>query len=297
MRTYLDLLQRVLVDGDHIPSRGLLLPGTTNTPLTRPVSARSLLGQQMRFDLRAGFPMVTTKFVPFRVIAVELLWFLTGDTNTKFLEDNKVTIWREWQDEHGDLGPVYGHQWRRWGRKVVDDVLMLDANHAQRFERVVDPGIDQVAALVAGLKRDPHGRRHILSAWNVADLDKMALPPCHVLSQFFVRNGRLSCHLYQRSGDMFLGVPFNIASYALLTHMLAQQTGLEVGEFMHTIGDAHIYEHHVPVVLEQLMREPLPLPALLMPRTPPESIDGYKPSDFQLASYEHHPRLSAEVVV
>src|SRR5688500_14097047 len=230
MQQYLDLLERVLDEGAPKDDR-------TGT------GTLSVFGHQMRFDLAAGFPLVTTKKLHTRSIIHELLWMLSGSTSAKDLQQHGVTIWDEWADEDGSLGPVYGHQWRSWG-----------APDRQ--------GIDQIARVVEGLRTDPDSRRHVVSAWNVADLPKMRLQPCHVLFQFYVGNGRLSCQLYQRSGDLFLGVPFNIASYALLTHLVAQVTGLQPGELVHTLGDAHIYLNHREQVLEQLARPPRPLPRL-----------------------------------
>ena len=230
MRQYLDLVQRILDDGVRKTDR-------TGT------GTLSVFGHQMRFDLRAGFPLVTTKKVHVRSVVAELLWFIRGDTNTAWLREHGVTIWDEWADEHGDLGPIYGHQWRSWPTP--------DGGH-----------VDQLARVVEQIRRDPDSRRHVVSAWNVADLDAMALTPCHALFQFYVADGRLSCQLYQRSADVFLGVPFNIASYALLTHMVAQVTDLEVGDFVHTFGDAHLYLNHLDQAREQLAREPRPLPEL-----------------------------------
>ena len=237
----------------------------------------SVFGHQMRFDLARGFPMVTTKKLHTRSIIHELLWFLNGDTNVKYLNDNKVSIWDEWADENGDLGPVYGAQWRSW-----------PAPDGRR--------IDQLQQVLDTLRTNPDSRRIIISAWNVAELDKMALMPCHALFQFYVADGKLSCQLYQRSADIFLGVPFNIASYALLTHMVAQQTGLRVGEFIWTGGDCHLYSNHMDQVEEQLARKPLPLPKLAI-RRHPESITDYRFDDFEIVGYEYHPHISAPVAV
>ena len=239
-----------------------------------------LFGEQLRFDLSEGFPLLTTKKVHFHSIVVELLWFLRGDTNVKFLHDHGVTIWDEWADQNGDLGPVYGMQWRKWS--VNGDPF--------------DCRSDQIANVIAGLKADPHGRRHIVSAWNPAEVDDMALPPCHCLFQFHVANGKLSCQLYQRSADWFLGVPFNIASYALLTHLIAEEVGLKVGEFIHTFGDLHLYENHVKQAHEQLARQPLLLPSLHIQRRPlldPEH--GYQVQDISIIKYHPHPAIKAEV--
>lgn len=238
---------------------------------------RSIFGHQMRFDLNKGFPVVTTKKLHLRSIIHELLWFISGDTNIKYLKDNKVSIWDEWADENGDLGPVYGHQWRSWP----------DGNGGT---------IDQITQLVDQLKNNPNSRRHIVSAWNVADVEKMALPPCHCLFQFFVADGKLSCQLYQRSADTFLGVPFNIASYALFTMMLAQVCDLEAGEFIHTFGDAHLYSNHFEQAELQLSREILPLPTMkINPKV--KSIFDFKFEDFELVGYDPHPHIKAAVAV
>ena len=237
----------------------------------------SIFGHQMRFDLSEGFPLLTTKKLHLRSIIHELLWFLSGDTNIGYLHDNGVTIWDEWADENGDLGPVYGHQWRSWPTP--------------------DGGtIDQISGVVDQIKRNPESRRLIVSAWNVAEVDKMALPPCHTLFQFYVAEGKLSCQLYQRSADVFLGVPFNIASYALLTMMMAQVTGLEAGEFVHTTGDTHIYLNHLDQVREQLSRTPRPLPVM---RINPEVDDifGFRYDDFSLEGYDPYPAIKAPIAV
>ena len=264
MRQYLDLMQRVLDEGARKDDR-------TGT------GTLSVFGHQMRFDLRDGFPMVTTKKLHTRSIIHELLWFLNGDTNIGYLNDNKVRIWDEWADENGDLGPVYGAQWRSWPA--------ADGRH-----------IDQLTEVLETLRSNPDSRRIIISAWNVGELDKMALMPCHALFQFYVAEGKLSCQLYQRSADIFLGVPFNIASYALLTHMVAQQTGLKVGDFIWTGGDCHLYSNHMEQVEEQLAREPLPLPTLSIQRKP-ESITDYRFEDFEIVGYEFHPHIAAPVAV
>jgi thymidylate synthase len=237
----------------------------------------SKFGHQMRFDLSEGFPVVTTKKLHLRSIIHELLWFLRGDSNIKYLKDNGVSIWDEWADENGELGPVYGVQWRSWPTP--------------------DGGsIDQIAQIMTQLREDPDSRRIILSAWNVGEIDNMALPPCHCLFQFWVADGKLSCQLYQRSCDIFLGVPFNIASYALLTHMLAQQADLGVGDFVWTGGDCHLYSNHLEQADEQLKREPLPLPRLAIKRRPP-SIFDYSFEDFEILNYESHPHIRAAVAV
>ncbi|OON97420.1 MAG: thymidylate synthase [Epulopiscium sp. Nele67-Bin005] len=236
------------------------------------VGTISTFGYQMRFNLQESFPLVTLKKTYFKGIVYELLWFLSGDTNTKFLVDNNVHIWNEWADENGDLGPVYGSQWRNWN------------------------GIDQISELIDQIKTNPNSRRLIVNAWNVSDLDKMALPPCHMFFQFYVANGKLSCQLYQRSADVFLGVPFNIASYALLVHMIAQVTNLEVGEFIHTIGDAHLYLNHLPQVDEMLSREICTPPQIKITRNV-DSIFDFKYEDFELINYVSHPSIKAEVAV
>lgn len=237
---------------------------------------RSLFGKQIRYDLSASFPLLTTKRVHFTSVAVELLWFLRGESNIQYLLDHGVTIWDEWADENGDLGPVYGVQWRSWPKP--------DGTH-----------IDQISRVVEQLRTDPESRRIIVSAWNVADLEEMALAPCHAFFQFYVADGKLSCQLYQRSADMFLGVPFNIASYSLLTLMLAQQAGLEPGEFVWTGGDCHIYDNHVEQVERQLARDALPYPTLEIRKR--DSIFDYELSDFTVVGYEHHPGIKAPVAV
>ncbi|NPC44176.1 thymidylate synthase [Nocardioides sp. zg-1230] len=264
MRAYLDLLQRILDEGVEKTDR-------TGT------GTLSVFGHQMRFDLAEGFPLVTTKKVHTRSVFGELLWFLRGDTNVKWLQDRGISIWDEWADENGDLGPVYGYQWRSWPTP--------DGRH-----------VDQIARLVEGIRHNPDSRRHIVSAWNVADVDDMALPPCHTLFQFYVADGRLSCQLYQRSADTFLGVPFNIASYALLTHMVAQVTGLEVGDFVHTMGDAHLYLNHVEQARLQLSREPRPLPRLVLDTSISE-IDGFDLEHVAVEGYDPHPGIKAPIAV
>jgi thymidylate synthase len=260
---YEDLLRLVMDQGAAKPDR-------TGT------GTRSVFGHQLRYDLQRGFPLVTTKKVHFRSVAYELLWFLRGDSNVKWLQEHGVTIWDEWAGPDGDLGPVYGVQWRSWPAP--------DGSH-----------IDQVRQLLETLRSDPHSRRLIVSAWNVAEIPKMALAPCHALFQFHVADGRLSCQLYQRSADLFLGVPFNIASYALLTHMIAQQVGLDVGEFIWTGGDCHIYDNHVEQVTEQLSRAPFAFPQLRLRRA--DSLFDYAFDDFEVVGYEHHPALRAPVAV
>ncbi|WP_433874595.1 thymidylate synthase [Sinomonas atrocyanea] len=266
---YEDLLRDVLEHGAHKGDR-------TGT------GTRSVFGRQIRFDLSEGFPLVTTKRVHFKSVALELLWFLRGDSNVRWLQEQGVTIWDEWADDAGELGPVYGVQWRSWPTP--------DGGH-----------IDQIAAVMDSLRNTPDSRRHIVSAWNVAEISTMALPPCHALFQFYVEPqddgpGKLSCQLYQRSADMFLGVPFNIASYALLTHMVAQQLGMGVGEFVWTGGDCHIYDNHVEQVREQLSREPYPAPQLAIGRVP-ESLFDYRYEDFEVLGYQHHPTIKAPIAV
>ncbi|WP_250447496.1 thymidylate synthase [Actinotalea sp. C106] len=260
---YEDLLRRVLEEG--VPKGDRTGTGT-----------RSLFGHQMRFDLQQGFPLVTTKRVHLRSVVLELLWFLRGDSNVGWLQERGVKIWDEWAAPDGELGPVYGVQWRSWPTP--------DGGH-----------VDQITELVDGIRRDPDSRRHIVSAWNVAEIPAMALAPCHALFQFHVAQGRLSCQLYQRSADLFLGVPFNIASYALLTHMVAQQTGLEVGDFVWTGGDCHIYDNHLDQVDEQLSREPYPLPTLRL--RPASSILDYSFEDVEVVGYQHHPAIPAPIAV
>ena len=264
MKQYLDLLQTILDKGTKKHDR----TGTGTI---------SYFGYQMRFPLSEGFPLVTTKKVHLKSIIYELLWFLNGDTNVKYLQDNGVRIWNEWADENGDLGPVYGYQWRHWrtpqGREV-----------------------DQIKNLIEGLKKNPDSRRHIVSAWNPADVDDMALPPCHTMFQFYVNDNRLSCQLYQRSGDSFLGVPFNIASYALLTMMVAQVCGFELGDFVHTLGDAHIYLNHLKQVKLQLSRQPFPLPQMVInPNV--KDIFSFKYEDFEIKNYQCHPTIKGEISV
>ena len=264
MKQYLELMRRAREEGTEKGDR-------TGT------GTLSVFGHQMRFDLSEGFPMVTTKKLHLRSIIHELLWFLKGDTNIAYLKENGVSIWDEWADENGDLGPVYGYQWRSWPTPSGEH-------------------IDQVSKVMEQIRETPHSRRIIVSAWNVAQLDEMALAPCHAFFQFYVADGKLSCQLYQRSADIFLGVPFNIASYALLTHMVAQQCDLEVGDFIWTGGDCHLYLNHLDQADEQLSREPLPLPQLEIARKP-DSIFDYRFEDFEIVGYEHHPHIKAPVAV
>ncbi len=261
---YEDLLRDVLANGASKSDR-------TGT------GTRSVFGRQLRFDLSEGFPLITTKRVHFRSIAYELLWFLRGESNIGWLQENGVTIWDEWASPEGELGPVYGVQWRSWPTP--------DGGH-----------IDQITELMQNLRSNPDSRRHIVSAWNVADIPRMALAPCHAFFQFYVADGKLSCQLYQRSADLFLGVPFNIASYALLTMMVAQQLGLEPGDFIWTGGDCHIYDNHLEQVELQLSREPYPYPTLEFARLP-ESIFDYEFDDIQVVNYQHHPAIKAPVAV
>jgi len=264
VKEYLDMMR-------HVRENGTFKEDRTGT------GTYSVFGHQMRFDLSKGFPMVTTKKLHLRSIIHELLWFLNGDTNIKYLKDNGVRIWDEWADENGDLGHVYGYQWRSWPTP--------DGRH-----------IDQISQVVEQIKNTPDSRRIIVSAWNVGELDNMALPPCHAFFQFYVADGKLSCQLYQRSADIFLGVPFNIASYSLLVHMMAQQCGLEVGDFVWTGGDVHLYSNHLEQADLQLTREPLPLPQLKIARKP-ESIFDYKFEDFIIEGYESHEHIKAPVAV
>ncbi len=264
MKQYLDLIRHIKANGHHKSDR-------TGT------GTRSVFGYQMRFDLGEGFPLVTTKKVHLRSIIHELLWFLKGDTNVKYLQENGVSIWNEWADENGDLGPVYGKQWRAWETSRGDT-------------------IDQLSQVMDQIKHSPDSRRMLVVAWNPADVPEMALPPCHCLFQFYVADGKLSCQLYQRSCDVFLGLPFNIASYALLTHMMAQQAGLEVGDFVWTGGDVHIYSNHDVQTDLQLTREPYPLPKLDI-RRKPDSLFDYQFEDFQILDYEAHPHIKGPVAV
>ena len=264
MREYLDLMQRILDEGVEKSDR----TGTGTI---------SVFGHQMRFDLSEGFPVVTTKKVHLKSVIHELLWFVSGETNIGYLQDNGVRIWNEWADENGDLGPVYGKQWRRW--KTEDGTE-----------------VDQLAKAIEMIKTNPNSRRIIVSAWNAGELEEMALMPCHAFFQFRVANGKLDCQLYQRSADVFLGVPFNIASYALLTHMVAQICDLEAGEFVHTIGDAHLYLNHLEQAKLQLSREPLPLPSLKLDETI-RDIDDFTYESITVEGYEHHPHISAPISV
>ncbi len=264
MKQYLDLLR-------HIRTEGVFKGDRTGT------GTESVFGYQMRINLGAGFPLLTTKKLHLKSIIHELLWFLTGDTNVKALNDEGVTIWDDWADENGELGPVYGHQWRSW--------LATDGR-----------GIDQITGVIESIKTDPNSRRHIVSAWNPADVEKMALPPCHCLFQFYVLDGHLSCQLYQRSADVFLGVPFNIASYALLTIMVAQVTDLQPGDFVHTFGDAHLYANHIEQADIQLSRQPRTLPTMTL-NADITDIFGFTYGDFTLEGYQPHPHIAAPIAV
>jgi thymidylate synthase len=264
MRQYLDMMR-------HVREHGARKGDRTGT------GTLSVFGYQMRFDLSEGFPLVTTKKLHTRSIIHELLWFLSGDSNIGYLKENGVSIWDEWADENGDLGPVYGVQWRSWPTP--------DGRY-----------VDQISDIVDRIREQPDSRRILVNAWNVAEIDRMALPPCHCLFQFYVADGRISCQLYQRSADIFLGVPFNIASYALLTHMVAQQTDLDVGDFIWTGGDCHLYLNHLDQADEQLSREPLELPRLVIKRRPPTIFD-YRYEDFEIEGYESHPHIRAAVAV
>ena len=262
MQEYLDLLKKVKDSGKPKGDR----TGTGTI---------SIFGHQMRFNLQESFPLLTTKKIHFKSVAYELLWFLKGDTNIKYLKDNGVSIWDEWADENGNLGPVYGKQWRDW--------------------KGADGFHDQISSVIEQIKNNPNSRRHIVSAWNVAEIPSMALAPCHILFQFYVQDEKLSCQLYQRSADVFLGVPFNIASYALLTHMIANVCNLEVGDFVHTLGDAHLYNNHLTQAEEQLSRSPLEPPQIKVAQK--TSIDAYEFEDFELINYQHHPHIPAVVAV
>ncbi len=264
MRQYLSLMQDILENGSRKEDR-------TGT------GTLSVFGRQLRFNLQEGFPLVTTKKLHLRSIIFELLWFLNGDTNIKYLKDNGVSIWDEWADENGELGPVYGSQWRSWPTPNGGT-------------------IDQISKVLDQIKTKPDSRRHIVSAWNPAEVDKMALPPCHALFQFYVADGKLSCQLYQRSADYFLGVPFNIASYALLTHMVAQQCDLQPGEFVWTGGDTHLYTNHIEQARTQLSRDPYPLPQLNI-RRKPDSLFSYQFEDFEIVNYQCHPGIKAPIAV
>ena len=264
-------MQQYLAMMRHIRDVGAVKEDRTGT------GTRSVFGYQMRFDLSEGFPLVTTKRLHLKSIVHELLWFLSGDSNVRYLQENGVSIWNEWADENGDLGPVYGVQWRKW-------------------KAAADETVDQIEDVVRRIKAEPDSRRLLVSAWNVSELPAMALPPCHCLFQFYVADGKLSCQLYQRSADVFLGVPFNIASYALLTHMVAQQTNLNVGDFVWTGGDCHLYSNHLTQMEQQLEREPLALPRLAIKRRP-ESLFDYRFEDFEILNYEAHPHIKAAVAV
>ena len=264
MIEYLELLDHILQNGESKNDR-------TGT------GTLSVFGYQMRFDLSKGFPLVTTKKLHIRSIVYELLWFLSGDTNIRYLNDNGVSIWNEWADNNGDLGPVYGKQWRSWSSPNNET-------------------IDQISNLLVNIRKNPDSRRHIISAWNVSDVEHMALPPCHCLFQFYVSNNKLSCHLYQRSADVFLGVPFNIASYALLTHMIAHVSNLKVGDFVHTFGDAHIYTNHIEQVKIQLQRKPMNLPKIELNNSVNNLFD-FQYEDIKIIDYESHPHIKAKVAV
>ncbi len=264
MKQYLDLLDRVL-------NEGTLKEDRTGT------GTLSVFGHQMRFDLSEGFPLLTTKKLHLKSIIYELLWFLKGETNVKYLQEHGVRIWNEWADENGNLGPIYGYQWRSWPT--------ANGQH-----------IDQISQVIDAIKNNPDSRRHIVSAWNVGELDNMALPPCHILFQFYVADGKLSCQLYQRSADIFLGVPFNIASYSLLLHMMAKELNLIPGDFVHTLGDAHIYKNHIEQVKTQLKRKPFALPSLTI-NPEVKSIFDYQYEDFKIENYEAHPHIKGAIAV
>lgn len=264
MQQYIELVKHVLSTGRKRENR-------------TGIDTIGIFGYQMRFDLQNGFPLLTTKKLHWKSIAYELLWFLRGDTNIRYLNEHGVKIWNEWADPQGELGPIYGHQWRSW----------QGANGET---------LDQIAELLQTLRTDPNSRRLIVSAWNVGELSQMALPPCHVMFQFYVSDGQLSCHLYQRSADIFLGIPFNIASYALLTHLVAATVGLEVGDFVHTLGDAHIYVNHLDAIREQIARPPYPLPRFNLLRTHP-TLEEYDYYDFEIINYQAHPHIAGVIAV
>lgn len=264
MQQYIELVKHVLAEGERRTNR-------------TGIDTLGIFGYQMRFALTDGFPLLTTKKLHWKSIAYELLWFLRGDTNIRYLNEHGVRIWDEWADTNGELGPVYGQQWRSW--RGADGQT-----------------VDQIAELIHTLRNDPNSRRLIVSAWNVAELPKMALPPCHLMFQFYVSQGRLSCHLYQRSADIFLGVPFNIASYALLTHLVAATVGLEVGDFVHTLGDAHIYVNHLDAIRTQIQRTPYPLPQLHLIHTH-DALEAYDYPDFEIINYQAHPHIAGTVAV
>ena len=264
MKQYLDLLEKVLSEGNSKQDR-------TGT------GTKSIFGYQMRFDLSEGFPLLTTKKLHTRSIFHELLWFLRGETNIEYLRANNVSIWDEWADEKGELGPIYGKQWRDWPTAQGET-------------------IDQISSVIKEIKQNPDSRRLLVNAWNVGEINKMALPPCHILFQFYVANGRLSCQLYQRSADVFLGVPFNIASYALLTHMIAQVCNLSVGDFIHTLGDAHLYNNHIEQAREQLQRKPFALPQLKLNSLVKDTFD-FKYEDIEVVNYQSHPHIKADIAI
>src|SRR5690606_32162394 len=276
-KQYLDLCRHILDNGVEKSDR-------TGT------GTLSTFGYQMRFELNEGFPLLTTKKLHWPSIAHELLWFLSGDTNTKYLRENGVRIWDEWADVNGDLGPVYGEQWRKWQPSKWEYVF------EDGKEKLADNTIDQIAQVIEQIRKNPDSRRLLVNAWNVGEIDEMALPPCHFAFQFYVANGKLSCQLYQRSGDVFLGVPFNIASYSLLTHMIAHVTDLEVCEFVHPLGDAHIYSNHIEQVNTQLEREPRSLPTLNIKRNVTD-IDDFTFDDFEIVDYDPHPHIAGKVAV
>lgn len=291
LKQYIDLIRHVMNNGvDTIDRTG--------------VGTRSVFGYQTRFDLNAGFPLVTTKFTSLKTILKELIWYLRGSGNIKFLQDNKVTIWNEWADKNGDLGPVYPKQWRNWEKYSVKSYESINTDDGvTKFDgaQVTVKKIDQIKDLIEGLKNSPNSRRHIISAWNVGELDEMALPPCHSFIQFYVKDNKLSCMLTMRSNDLFLGCPFNIACYAALTHIIAKICGFEVGEYIHSVGDAHVYTNHFDQVGELLTREPKPLPTLIVP----DNLDDIDQltngeitwDDFKLENYTYHPKIEAPVAV
>jgi thymidylate synthase len=280
------------VDSQYLSLLDLILTKGVDKSDRTGTGTRSIFGHQMRFDLQEGFPLLTTKRVHLHSVIVELLWFLRGESNTRFLEENGCTIWREWQDSHGDLGPVYGVQWRSWNRHTIEYVSQTEGDEILAWNRHVD----QISEVIKSIKTNPDSRRHIVCSWNASEIPYMALPPCHCFFQLYVAEGKLSCQLYQRSADVLLGVPFNIASYALLTMMMAQVCGLEPGEFVHTLGDSHIYANHFEQVKLQMSRKPRGLPSIIL-NPEVKDIFSFKIDDFTLVNYDPWPAIKAKVAV